>query len=622
MPDGGGDDLAGLIAAGSSKPPEEVIKLLDTGLLNGFRDKFSDAAEEKKGKGRGRGRGGGRGGGKGGGRDWDEENRPAEPAPRKPHMGEALRKYERPGPQKKLTVGNDKKLNGRLKREAQKDREAVFRLAKSEVLQTEETGFLEAEGREKTFKYSQAQLQQSVAQGAAQKKFSFDLPYGPFHVSHSSNGQYLLAGGHKGQIALLHCDTMSVKAELHLKESIRDVQVLHSHKMFAAAQRKYVYIYDDQGIELHCLKDHKYPTHLDFLPYHYLLVTAGEMADLHYRDISTGQEVVCNRTKLGPTRCLRQNPRNAIMHLGHSNGTVTLWSPTVKTPLVKAVCHAGHVTGLALYQDYMVTSGADGFWKVWDMRKWEVVNTFRSYGHAVTDVDVSQTGLVSLGFGSHLQIWKGCFGQQRPKAPYMTEEYPAQMVSSTRFRPYEDSLSVGHGGGFGSILVPGAGMANFDSFEANPFETNNTRREKEVHSLLEKLQPDSIMLDPNRIGQVDKKVVAQYLKEAEKKKAAEEKEAEKLAREKNRMRGKKKIGNKMKRKQLKDGKSQRERAKSRIGGEDDDGDDSGGDVTGDEIGGDSGDEAGGGGGGGGGGRAGAGKGVALSRFFDKRRRKT
>jgi len=536
-------------------------------------------------------------------------------------MGAALRKFERPGSQKNLKGGNDKKLGGQLKRGAQKDREAVFRLAKAEVLQTEEAGFLEAEGRERTFKYSQAQLQEAVAQGAAQKRFSFDLPYGPFQISHSSNGQHLLAGGHKGQVALLHCDTMQVKAEMHLKESIKAVQVLHNHTMFATAQRKYVYIYDDQGIELHCLKDHKYPTHLDYLPYHFLLVTAGEMADLHYRDISTGQDVVMLRTKLGPTRSMRSNPRNAIMHLGHSNGAVTLWSPTVKTPLVKAVCHAGHVTGLALYQDYMVSSGADGFWKVWDMRKWGVVHTFRSYGHSVSDIDVSQTGLVALGFGSHLQVWKGCFGQSRPTHPYMTEEYPSQMVSSVRFRPYEDALAVGHGAGFGSILVPGAGMANFDSFEANPFETRKTRREREVHSLLEKLQPDSIMLDPNRIGQIDKKIVAQYQKEADEKKKVEEKEKEKLAKEKNRMRGKKKVGNRMKRKSLKEGKTQRELAKARLDGEDGGDGSDGDDVTGDELVDDDGGEAGGGRGGRGAG-AGAGKGVALSRFFDKRRRKT
>ena len=44
--------------------------------------------------------------------------------------------------------------------------------------------------------------------------------------------------------------------------------------MFAVAQKRYLYIYDHSGMELHCLKQHSHINALTFLPYHFLLVSA------------------------------------------------------------------------------------------------------------------------------------------------------------------------------------------------------------------------------------------------------------------------------------------------------------------------------------------------------------
>lgn len=133
--------------------------------------------------------------------------------------------------------------------------------------------------------------------------------------------------------------------ELNLGEVVRDATWMHNETMFAVAQRKYVYVYDGTGTELYVLRKHVDPTCVDFLPYHFLLTSVGNSGWLKYHDTSTSALVVEHRTKLGACHVMRQNPYNAVVHLGHTNGTVTLWTPNMSNFLVKQLCHRGPVQG-------------------------------------------------------------------------------------------------------------------------------------------------------------------------------------------------------------------------------------------------------------------------------------
>lgn len=69
---------------------------------------------------------------------------------------------------------------------------------------------------------------------------------------------------------------------------------------------------------------------------------------LQYLDVSVGKEVAAINAKMGRLGVMAHNPHNAIIHLGHHNGTVSLWSPNQKEPLVKMLCHQGAVRSLAV----------------------------------------------------------------------------------------------------------------------------------------------------------------------------------------------------------------------------------------------------------------------------------
>jgi hypothetical protein len=61
------------------------------------------------------------------------------------------------------------------------------------------------------------------------------------------------------------------------------VRFLHDHSHYAVAQKKYVFIYDRDGVELHRLKSHIEPTRLEFLPYHWLLASIVHVTSFwHY----------------------------------------------------------------------------------------------------------------------------------------------------------------------------------------------------------------------------------------------------------------------------------------------------------------------------------------------------
>eukprot|EP00842_Homolaphlyctis_polyrhiza_P005093 jgi/Hompol1/5585/HPOL_002001-RA len=236
----------------------------------------------------------------------------------------------------------DKKLKGTLKKAEKRIDLASKRAAQAEMLLTEDAGYLEGEGMERTWKFRQSELKEHVDINTSRKMFNLDLPdLGPYKLDYTRNGRFILIGGRKGHIASFNWSRGKIACELQVQETIKDVKWMHNETMFAVAQKKYTYLYDKTGTELHCLRKQQDVNRIEFLPYHFLMVTIANTGILRYQDTSTGSLVAELKTRLGRCDTMAQNPYNAIINLGHANGTVTMWSPTMSTPLVTMLCHKG-----------------------------------------------------------------------------------------------------------------------------------------------------------------------------------------------------------------------------------------------------------------------------------------
>jgi U3 small nucleolar RNA-associated protein 7 len=126
---------------------------------------------------------------------------------------------------------------------------------------------------ERTYKFTQQAIAEHLDEATLRKMFSLDLQFGPYAVNYSRNGKSLLLGGKMGHLTILDWQSARLRCEVQVKERVRDVCFLHNDTMFAAAQRRSVYIYDQTGMEIHRLPSHADPQHLSYLPYHFLLVS-------------------------------------------------------------------------------------------------------------------------------------------------------------------------------------------------------------------------------------------------------------------------------------------------------------------------------------------------------------
>ncbi|TEA42291.1 hypothetical protein DBR06_SOUSAS1810053 [Sousa chinensis] len=419
---------------------------------------------------------------------------------------EVVQKFCRIDKSKKLPR-SETKIRSRLEAAEAQEEEISVKAARSELLLAEDPGFLEGEDGEDTAKICQADIVEAVDIASAAKHFDLNLrQFGPYRLNYSRTGRHLAFGGRRGHVAALDWVTKKLMCEINVMEAVRDIRFLHSEALLAVAQNRWLHIYDNQGIELHCIRRCDRITQLEFLPFHFLLATASETGFLTYLDVSVGKIVAALNARAGRLNVMTQNPYNAVIHLGHSNGTVSLWSPAMKEPLAKILCHRGGVRAVAVDSTgtHMATSGLDHQLKIFDLRGTFQPLSARTLPQGAGHLAFSQRGLLAAGTGDVVNIWAGQ-GKASPPSleqPYLTHRLSGH-VHGLQFCPFEDVLGVGHSGGITSMLVPGAAEPNFDGLESNPYRSRKQRQEWEVKALLEKVPAELICLDPRALAEVD-----------------------------------------------------------------------------------------------------------------------
>lgn len=83
----------------------------------------------------------------------------------------------------------------------------------------------------------------------------------------------------------------------------------------------------------------------------------------------------------------------------------------------------------------MVTTGADGQVRIWDLRTYKPLHAYFSPSPA-TWCDISQRGMLAVGWGRRVNVWKDALSNKQ-QSPYMSHTVQGGQLRDFHFCPYE-----------------------------------------------------------------------------------------------------------------------------------------------------------------------------------------
>jgi U3 small nucleolar RNA-associated protein 7 len=215
---------------------------------------------------------------------------------------------------------------------------------------------------------------------------------------------------------------------------------------------------------------------------------------------------------------MTQNPSNSVVITGHSNGTISMWTPNFASePVVKILTHPCSVTNVQtdVSGKYLYTTEQDKKLKIWDLRN-DYTEVFDYYTpNQAQCMTSSQKGLLALGYKGSVEVWKDLHKTKQQK-PYIKHHFADKQIyaNDMKFINFEDFLGIGTNKGYSQIVIPGSGEANYDTYENNLFETKNQKKNSDVKKLLEKIPYTMIGINSdqmiNKVNMRSKSVIKHH----------------------------------------------------------------------------------------------------------------
>ena len=176
----------------------------------------------------------------------------------------------------------DKKLRDRIHKTRlnQKIRRQTTR--RLDQYKEERETFIEAEDGEKILQYRQNLLRKNVSLTNAKQMFDLDLSFGRYKTQYSREGRHLLLTSNKGHVSLMNWKKKNLLFETQLSDPIRDSVFLHE-RFLGLAQSANCFIYDFEGQEVHDLVNIPQPLFIDYLPWHYLMVSLSQYGEFLFQ---------------------------------------------------------------------------------------------------------------------------------------------------------------------------------------------------------------------------------------------------------------------------------------------------------------------------------------------------